>query len=166
MIVKKQNTKYEIIYEPMHNKSWRRHPTKQQLYGHLPRITKTIKVRWTRQAGHCWRSRDKQKQGDQLEPTYSSSVGIRDVVLRTCQKRWTIGRSGKRRSGISMLVVWQDDGDDDKGVLKALSLSLYGKYLSFAIPPCRKILKTICSVRTELMCVCVCECVHVYVCVY
>ena len=39
-------------------KSWRQHPTKQQLYGHLPPITKTIKVRRTRYAGHCWRSRD------------------------------------------------------------------------------------------------------------
>ena len=27
------------------NKSWRQHPTKQQLCGHLPSITKTIKVR-------------------------------------------------------------------------------------------------------------------------
>ena len=40
------------------NKSWRQHPTKQQLYGHLPPITKTIKVRRTRHARHCWRSRD------------------------------------------------------------------------------------------------------------
>ena len=39
------------------NKSWRQHPTKLQLYGHLPPIMKTIKVRWTRHAGHCWRSR-------------------------------------------------------------------------------------------------------------
>ena len=40
------------------NKSWRQHPTEQQLYGHLPPITKTIKIRRTRHAGHCWRSRD------------------------------------------------------------------------------------------------------------
>ena len=40
------------------NKSWRQHPTKHQLYGHLPPITKTIQVRRTRYAGHCWRSRD------------------------------------------------------------------------------------------------------------
>ena len=33
-------------------------PTKHQLYGHLPPITKTIQVKWTRHAGHCWRSRD------------------------------------------------------------------------------------------------------------
>ena len=41
------------------NKSWRQHPTRHQLYSHLPPITKTIQVRWTRHAGHCWRSRDK-----------------------------------------------------------------------------------------------------------
>ena len=40
------------------NKSWIQHPTKQQLYGHLSSITKTIQVRRTRHAGHCWRSRD------------------------------------------------------------------------------------------------------------
>ena len=40
------------------NKSRRQHPTKHQLYGHLPPITKTIQVRRTRHAGHCWRSRD------------------------------------------------------------------------------------------------------------
>ena len=41
------------------NKSWWQHPTRHQLYGHLPPITKTIQVRQTRHAGHCWRSRDK-----------------------------------------------------------------------------------------------------------
>ena len=40
------------------NKSWRQHLTRYQLYGHLPHITKTIQVRRTRHAGHCWRSRD------------------------------------------------------------------------------------------------------------
>ena len=40
------------------NKTWRQHPTRHQLYGHLPPITKTIQVRRTRHAGHCWGSRD------------------------------------------------------------------------------------------------------------
>ena len=40
-------------------RSWRQHSTKQQLYGHLPPIMKTIRVRWTRHAGHCWRSMNK-----------------------------------------------------------------------------------------------------------
>ena len=33
--------------------------TRHQLYGHLPPIMKTIQVRQTRHAGHCWRSKDK-----------------------------------------------------------------------------------------------------------
>ena len=40
------------------NKSWRQHPTRPQLYGHLPAITKNVQVRRTRHAGHCWRSKD------------------------------------------------------------------------------------------------------------
>ena len=40
------------------NKSWRQHPTKQQLYCHLSPISKTIQVRQNRLVGNCWRSRD------------------------------------------------------------------------------------------------------------
>ena len=46
------------MLQPKLNKSWRQHPTRHQLYGHLPPITKTIQVRRTKHAGHCWRSRD------------------------------------------------------------------------------------------------------------
>ena len=55
----------------------------------------------------------KQKQDDQLEHTYSSYVRIRDVDLKTCQRRWTIGRSGERGSGISVLAARHDNDDDD-----------------------------------------------------
>ena len=37
----------------------------------------------------------KQKQDDQLEHTYSSYVRIQDVALKTCRRRWTIGRSAR-----------------------------------------------------------------------
>ena len=47
---------YKVQY--CSNSSWRQYPKKQQLYGHLPPLTKTIQVRRTRHAGHCWRSRD------------------------------------------------------------------------------------------------------------
>ena len=40
------------------NRSWRQHSTKQQLYGHLPPISKTIQIRRTRQAERCWESKD------------------------------------------------------------------------------------------------------------
>ena len=53
-----------------------------------------------------------QKQDDQHEHTFSSCVRIQDVVLRTCLGRWTIGRSGERGSGISVLPARHDDGDE------------------------------------------------------
>ena len=51
-----------------------------------------------------------QKQDDQHEHTY---VRIRDVVLKTCLGRWTIGRDGEGGSGISVLPARHDDDDDD-----------------------------------------------------
>ena len=44
---------YTKMQRAILNKSWRQHPTKHQLYGHLPPIMKTIQVRRTRHAGHC-----------------------------------------------------------------------------------------------------------------
>ena len=55
---KKLDGNYTRMLWAILNKSWRQHPTRHQLYGHLPPITKTIQVRRTRHAGHCWRSRD------------------------------------------------------------------------------------------------------------
>ena len=55
---KLDSNKTRILREIL-NRSWRQHPTRQQLYGHLPPITKTMKVRRTRHAGHSWRSSDK-----------------------------------------------------------------------------------------------------------
>ena len=50
---KKLDANYTRMLQAILNKSWRQHPTRHQLYGHLPPITKTIQVRWTRHAGHC-----------------------------------------------------------------------------------------------------------------
>ena len=55
---KKLDGNYTRMLRAILNKSWRQHPTKHQLYGYLPLITKTIQVRRTRHAGHDWRSRD------------------------------------------------------------------------------------------------------------
>ena len=55
---KKLDSNYTRILRAILNKSWRQHPTRHQLYGHLPLITKTIQVRQTRHARHCWGSRD------------------------------------------------------------------------------------------------------------
>ena len=56
---KKLDGNYTRMLRAILNKSWQQHPTRHQLYGHLPPITKTIQVRRTRHAGHCWRSKDK-----------------------------------------------------------------------------------------------------------
>ena len=55
---KKLDSNYTRMLRAILNKSWRQHPTRHQLYGHLPPITKTIQVRRTRHAGHCSRSKD------------------------------------------------------------------------------------------------------------
>ena len=55
---KKLDGNYTRMLRAILNKSWRQHPTRHQIYGHLPPITKTIQVRRTRHAGHCWRSKD------------------------------------------------------------------------------------------------------------
>ena len=124
---KKLDGNYTRMLRAILNKSWRQHPTRHQLYGYLLPITKTIQVRRIRLTGHCWRSRDElisdvhlwtphmaeQKQNDKLEHTYSSCVRIWDIALKTCQRRWTIGRSGERGSGISVLAARHDDDDDD-----------------------------------------------------
>ena len=65
---KKLDGNYKRMLQAILNKSWRQHPTRHQLYGHLPPITKTIQVRRTRHAGNCVRN------GDEL---------ISDVLLWT-----------------------------------------------------------------------------------
>ena len=57
-IEKKLDGNYTRMLRAILNKSWRQHPTMHQIYSHLPPITKTIKVRRTRYAGHCWKSKD------------------------------------------------------------------------------------------------------------
>ena len=55
---KKLDGNYTRMLRAILNRSWQQHPTRRQLYGHLPHITKTIQPRRTRHAGHCWRSKD------------------------------------------------------------------------------------------------------------
>ena len=115
---------YTRMLRAIFNKTWPQHPTRHQLYGHMPPITKTIQVRRTRHAGHCWRSRDElisgvllwtptygwEKQDGQLEHTYISYERIQEA-LKTCQRRRRIGRSGKIGQGISVLAAWHDVDD-------------------------------------------------------
>ena len=80
---------YSIEYLVLNNKSWRQHPTKHQLYGHLPPITKTIQVRRTRHVGHYWRSRDELISDVLLwTPTYSRAKAgrpARTYIQQLCE---------------------------------------------------------------------------------
>ena len=71
------------------NKSWRQHPTRRQLYGHLPPITKTIQVRRARHAGHCWRSKDELVSDVLLwTPTYGQAKAgrpARTYIQQLCE---------------------------------------------------------------------------------
>ena len=55
---------------------------------------------------------DEQRQDNQLETTYSSSVPIRDVALKTCREQWMIEKGGEKGLGISVLMTQHDAADD------------------------------------------------------
>ena len=112
------------------NRSRQQHPTRRQLYGHLPPITKTIQARRTRHAGHCWRSKD-QIVSDVLlwTPAYSQSKAgrpARTYIQQLCDdtgcnpedlaKAMNDRETWRERGfGISMLAVRHDDGDEVVG---------------------------------------------------
>ena len=58
---------------------------------------------------------------DKSLPILVDYVRIQVVVLKTCLGRWTIGRSGERGSGISVLPARYDDDD----VLQETKFSLF-----------------------------------------
>ena len=84
------------------NKSWKQHIPKQQLYGHLLLISKTIQVRQTRHEGHYWRSKDKL---------------ISDILLWTPTHRHaSVGRSAR----IYLLQLCADTGSSFKDLPRAM----------------------------------------------
>ena len=115
---KKLDSNYTRMLWAIMNKSRQQHPTRHKLYGHLPPITKTIQVRWTRHAGHCWRNRDELMSDVLLwTPTYGRAKAGRPArtyiqqlcePLKTCLRQWIIGRSCERGSGISVLAARHD----------------------------------------------------------
>ena len=54
---------------------------------------------------------DEQRQEDQLEPIYNSSLPIQDVALKTYQERWTIEMDCRSGLGKSVLAARHDDDD-------------------------------------------------------
>ena len=106
------------------NRSWQQHPTRRQLYGHLPPITKTIQARRTRHAGHCWRSKD-EIISDELRwtPAYGQSKAgrpARTFIRQLCNDKGCNPEDlqevmndretwRERGSGISVLAARHDD---------------------------------------------------------
>ena len=125
---KKLDGNYTKMCRAILNKSWQQHPTRRQLYGHLPPITKTIQARRTIHAGHYWRSKDEFVSDVLLwNPAYGQSKAGRPA--RTCIQQLCDDTGCNREdlpeamndreiwrergSGISVLAARQDDDDDD-----------------------------------------------------
>ena len=100
---KKLDGNYTRMPRAILNKSWRQHPTRHQLYGYLLPITKTIQVRRTRHAGHCWRNRDER---------------ISDVLL------WTL-TYGRAKAGLPARTyiqqVCEDTGCSPEDLVEAMN---------------------------------------------
>ena len=91
---KKLDSNYTRMLRSILNKSWRQHTTKQQLYGHLPPITKTIQAKRTRHAGHGWKSRDELISEILLwNPSYGRAKAGRPARTYTQQLREDTGCS-------------------------------------------------------------------------
>ena len=130
---KKLDGNYARMLWAVLSKSWRQHPTKQQLYGHLSPISKTIQVRRTRHVGHCWRSRDELISDILLwTPSHGwaklgrpASTYIQQLCADTgCSfedllEVMVLEKGDGRGSGRSMQMV---PHDDDKICLKIISI--------------------------------------------
>ena len=105
---KNLNWNYTRMLCAVLNKSWKQHPTKQQLYRHLPPISKIIQVRLIWYVGHCWRSKDKfisvillwtttygHANVGQPARNYNCFVWTLHVVLRTYWEWWMVGTDGE-----------------------------------------------------------------------
>ena len=68
------------------NQSWKQHPRKQQLYGYLLPISKTITIRQTRHVGHYWRSQDEFISYILLWTSSHGHVGVRQPARTYLQQ--------------------------------------------------------------------------------
>ena len=137
---KKLDGNYTRMLQAILNKSWQQHPTRHQLYGHLPPITKTIQVRRTRHAGHCWRSRDELISDVLLwTPTHGrvkAGRPARTYSQQLCEdteccpeeppEAVSDREGGERGSRISVLPARHDDDDDIELVKSKQFETIYG----------------------------------------
>ena len=118
-IEKKLNENYTRMQRTVLNKFWKQNLTRQQLYGHLRPISKTIQVRWTRYVGHylcdilLWTSTHACVSFGQPATTYlhqlcmDTGCNLEDLLrVMDDMDEW-------RESGKSMLSAGLDDNDVD-----------------------------------------------------
>ena len=107
---KKLDSNYTRMLRAVLNKSWQQHPTKHQAYGNLPPITKTIQVRQTRHAGHCWRIRNELISDVLLwTPTYGQAKAgrpARTYIQQLCED--TVGSSEDLPEAMNDRKKWQE----------------------------------------------------------
>ena len=82
---KKLDGNYTRMLRAILNKSWRQCPTRHQLYGHQLPIMKTIQVRQTRHAGHCWRSKDELISDVLLSTPTKAGWPARTYIQQLCE---------------------------------------------------------------------------------
>ena len=114
---KKLDGNYTRMLRAILNKSWRQHPTKHQLCGHLPPITKTIQIRRT------WRSRDELISDVLLwTPAYGRAKTEQPAwtyIQQLCEdtgcspedlpEEMNDREKWRERVRVSMLTTWHDD---------------------------------------------------------
>ena len=96
---KKLDGNYVRMLRAILNESWRQHSTKRP----PTTIMKTMKVRWTRHAGHCWRSRGELRS---------------DVLLWTPSHGW--GKAG-RPAWTYIQQLCEDTGCSPEDLLDAMN---------------------------------------------
>ena len=136
------------------NKSQKQHPRKQQPYGHRPPISQTIQVRRIRQAGHCWRSKDKLINHVLLCTSLYGRTSVGRPVWAYLQQLCT-------DTGCSLedLPETMDDRGGWRERSREVRLSSTTWWLYIYINP-------ILIYIYIYICLCVCVCVYIYICMY
>ena len=114
---------YTRMLRAILSKSWWQHPTRHQLYGQLPPITKTIQVRRTRHTKHCWRSKDELISDVLLwTPTYGQAKAgqpARTYIQQLCEDTGcspedlpeAMNDREKWRERVRDIAAWHDNDD-------------------------------------------------------
>ena len=114
---------------------------------------------------------DEQRYDDLLEPTYSSSVPIRGIALKTCWKQWMIGRVVREGYPCWLRnMMMMKNRYAPIFVLSCLLVRLcVCEYACMFICACVVMISCVCTYASlsmgESVCLCVCECmVFISVC--